>query len=51
VHTNFLLESLKGRDHLVDLDVDGKILLKIYLRKREWECVGQIVLGAGSELL
>jgi len=27
MHTVFLLENLKGRDHLEDLGVDGKIML------------------------
>jgi hypothetical protein len=28
MHRKFWLESLKGRDHLEDLGVDGRILLK-----------------------
>jgi hypothetical protein len=35
--TKFWLESLKGRDHSEDLDVDGSIILKCILRK---ECLG-----------
>jgi hypothetical protein len=30
---NFGLESLKGRDHLEDLGIDGKIILKLILVK------------------
>jgi hypothetical protein len=33
MHTIFGLESLKGRDHLGDLDVDGRIILKLILEK------------------
>jgi hypothetical protein len=28
VHTQCYLEKLKGRDHLKDLDIDGRIRLK-----------------------
>jgi hypothetical protein len=30
---NFWLESLKGRDHTEDLDIDGGIILKCILSK------------------
>jgi hypothetical protein len=30
------LESLKGRDHPEDLDIDGRIILKWNLRKLGW---------------
>jgi hypothetical protein len=33
MHTKFWLENLKGRDHLEDLDVVGKIILERILRK------------------
>jgi hypothetical protein len=33
MHTIFWLENLKGRDHLEDLGVDGKIIL-------QWKCRG-----------
>jgi hypothetical protein len=33
MHTKFLSESLKGRDHAEDLEVDGKILLQCILGK------------------
>jgi hypothetical protein len=32
-YTVFWLENLKGRDHLEDLGVDGKIILEWILRK------------------
>jgi hypothetical protein len=32
MHTNFLLEYLKGRDHLGDLDINGNIILKYILK-------------------
>jgi hypothetical protein len=34
MHTIFLLESLKGRDHLENLVVDGRIILEWILRKQ-----------------
>jgi hypothetical protein len=34
VHTVFWLENLKGRDHLGNLGVDRKIILKWILGKR-----------------
>jgi hypothetical protein len=33
MHTKFLLESLKVRDRLEDLGVDGKVMLEWILRK------------------
>jgi len=32
-YRQFCLETLKGRDHSEDLDVDGRIILKLVLRK------------------
>jgi hypothetical protein len=32
MHTKFWSENLKGRDHLEDLGVDGKILSEFMLR-------------------
>jgi len=29
MHTNFWLKNLKGRDHLKDLDVGGRIILEM----------------------
>jgi hypothetical protein len=33
MHTIFLFENLKGRDHSEDSGVDGKITLKVIIRK------------------
>jgi hypothetical protein len=33
MHTNYWLESLKGRDHLDDLGIDGSVILKLVLGK------------------
>jgi len=33
MHTEFWLEDLKGRDHLRDLSVDGRIILEWILGK------------------
>jgi hypothetical protein len=33
---NFLLETLKGRDHSEDLGVDGNIILQMDLREISW---------------
>jgi hypothetical protein len=32
MNTKFLLESLKGRHHLGDIGVDGRIIFKVYYR-------------------
>jgi len=40
MHSNFYSENVKGRDHLGDQGVDGKVILKLILRKqcmRLWE--------------
>jgi hypothetical protein len=34
---NFLVSKLKGRHHLEDLDVDGKVMLKLILIRYECE--------------
>jgi hypothetical protein len=36
------LENLKGRDHLEDIGVDGKIILEMDLREIGWEGVDWI---------
>jgi len=37
MHAHLYSESLKGRDRLRDLEVDGRVLLKRILH-REWYC-------------
>jgi hypothetical protein len=34
MHTIFLLENLKGRDHLKELGAEGKIILEWILREK-----------------
>jgi len=34
MHTKFSSKKLKGRDHLEDLSVDGRIILKLILVKQ-----------------
>jgi len=38
MHTKFSYTNLKWRDHLVDIGVDGGLILKRILENREWEC-------------
>jgi hypothetical protein len=38
IRTKFFLQSLKGRDHLEDLDIE-RIMLKFILVNRVWGCV------------
>jgi hypothetical protein len=33
MHTKFQKENLKGRDHLIELGVDGRVILKRILNK------------------
>jgi hypothetical protein len=42
----FWLESMKGRCHLEDLDIDMRIILKCILRALGWEC-GLDLSGSG----
>jgi hypothetical protein len=37
VHSKFWSEKLKGRDHLKDLCIDGKITIRMDLREAEWK--------------
>jgi hypothetical protein len=34
MHTKFLLENLKGRDHMEDLGIDRRIILEWILKKQ-----------------
>jgi hypothetical protein len=45
MHTKFLSENLKGRDHSEDLGVDGKIILEWILRELGWKGVDWIYLA------
>jgi hypothetical protein len=42
------LESLKGRDHLKDLGIDGRIIKKMDVRELGWEGVDWIHLAQES---
>jgi hypothetical protein len=44
MHRSFWLESLKGRDHLDDLGVDGRIILKWILWKQGWRVLTEFML-------
>jgi len=33
------MENLKGRDHSEDIDVGGRIILRLHLKERGWEDV------------
>jgi hypothetical protein len=46
MHTKLLSENPKGKDHVQDLDVDGKIIL--YLREIGWDGVDWIHLRTGT---
>jgi hypothetical protein len=53
MRTNFLLENLNGRDHSEDLGIDGKIILKLILRKlsgRMWTSLILLRIGVGGGL-
>jgi len=43
-----LVENLKGRGHLEDTDIDGRIIFKWILRKHNMMWIGFIWLTAGT---
>jgi hypothetical protein len=49
MNTKFWLENLKVRDHLEDQDVDGKIIIKMYLLELGWECFDWIHLVSETD--
>jgi hypothetical protein len=48
IHTKFWLEKLKGKDHLEDLGIDGKIILELILGKQVKGWAGCIWQGMGT---
>jgi len=42
MHTKFFSESLKGRDHVEHLEVDGEDSIKTDIRQIGWEAVACI---------
>jgi hypothetical protein len=51
---NIVSENLKGREHSVDLDVDGKVILEWILGKqgvKVWTCFVWLRIGASDWLL
>jgi hypothetical protein len=54
MHTEFWLESLKGRDHLKDLGSGEKIILKLILRKQSlgvWIGFIWLMIGSSGRLM
>jgi len=54
MHTEFWLETLKGRDHLEDIGVDGTIILEWILEKygaKVWTGYIWISVGTSAGLL
>jgi len=49
VHTGVWWENLRQTDHLEDLDVDGKIILKRIFKKRNGAWIGLIWFRVGRE--
>jgi len=38
MRTEFQLENLQGRDHMGDVGIDGRILLKCMVKNTMWGC-------------
>jgi hypothetical protein len=54
IHTRFWLENCKGRNHLEDLDIDGKLLLELILEKwdgKVWTGCIWLRIGTSGRLL
>jgi hypothetical protein len=54
MHTKFWLKNLKGRDHLENPDIDGKILKWALRRRIGGHGLGSFIrlrIGTGGELL
>jgi hypothetical protein len=49
MHTLFWLENLRGRDHLEDLAINGKIILDRMLGKIGWEDVDWMHLSQDND--
>jgi hypothetical protein len=48
MHTEFWLRYLKGIDHSQNLSVDGRIILKLILKKQDEKWTGLIWLRIGT---
>jgi len=51
LHTGLLWGDLKERDHLEDLRVDARIILRWIFQKRAWTGLVWIRIGTGGGLL
>ena len=49
VHAGFWCGYVRGEDHLEDLGVDGRVMLKWSFKKWDWEDMDWIDLAFGSE--
>ena len=48
VHTGFWWEDLRQREHLEDLDVDGRIILKRVIKKWDGESMTGLIWLTGT---
>jgi hypothetical protein len=54
VHTGFLKGDQRGRDHLEDLGIDGRIILKWFFKPCDGESQAKLIglrIGTGGRLL